>query len=306
MTASKVVDLTTAVERHVRSGDTLFLSGMQHGEPTGAVLEILRQGINGLTLIPQIPVVAELLLSEGRVRRLITAYTSALYARRGEIARRVSEDSSIELVEFSHGALHLALQAAQFGVPFLPTRALLGSDYLRVNPEFLSTVPDPFGGPPVAAVRALRPDVAILHVQEADRAGNAVKLGSLGMDVAGVHAAQHVIVTCERIVDDSKLKASPNLVTVPGFLVDAVVEVPMGSWPQHLYGEYGDDLRTWFGSLTPDAGYRSVVDELVVAPKSHEEFLAALTKRFGEAHMEELRAAALRPNAALNNRLEMR
>lgn len=300
---NKVADLTTAIRENVRRGDALFLSGMQHGEPTAAIFEILRQGIADLQLIPQLPTAGELLLSEGRVGRLFTAFTSSLDVRRGPLAQRRLNRAPAELVEFSHGALHLALLAAQQGIPFSVTRALIGSDYLAVNEAYFASIESPFDESLAVAVRALQPDVAIIHVQEADVLGNARKRGSLGMDVAGTHAAKRLVVTCERLIDTAEFQREPNLTTIPGFLVDAVVEAPLGAWPEHLNGEYADDLRHWFSVMSTDDGYDHFLDELVYGSGSHGEFVAKLISWRGEGYIGRLRDAAAHPNAELLTRL---
>jgi glutaconate CoA-transferase, subunit A len=301
--SDKVTDVASAVRRYVRSGDTLFLAGMQHGESAAAVREILRQDIGDLTLIPQLPLTGELLLTEGRVRRLLAAYVSSLDTRRGFLGQKMAGQARFELVEFSHGSLHTALLGGQLGVPFTVTTALLGSDYPTVNPDFFTVTTSPFDGTPVVAVRSLRPDVAIIHVQEADADGNARKVGSLGMDVAGVSAADRVIVTCERIVDAAVLRSTPNLTTIPGLLVDAVVEVPFGAWPQHLFGEYDGDFRTWQSMTADEQSYDRFMAELVRGVETNDEFLRAVRNRFGDVYLDRLRDRATAPNEALAARL---
>lgn len=301
--AGKLCGLRTAIGGLVKDGDTLFLSGMQHGEPSAAIHELLRQGTRDLTLVPQLPETAQLLLAEGRVSRLLTAYSSVLDLRRGVMSKRAAR-TNFELVEFSHGALANALLAGQLGIPYIPTTALLASDYLTVNPSYFITIKDPFKGDPLVAVRSITPDVAIIHVQYADRTGNAVKFGSLGMDLAGVHASRRVLVTAERIVEPDEIQAMPNATTIPGLHVDAVAHVPWGAWPQHLNGCYRDDLGTWMRMFPDEASYLAFLHEAVYGVEDRNGLLEYLRQRFGSDHFEGLKQAATAPNLALDERMQ--
>ncbi len=147
----------------------------------------------------------------------------------------------------------LALQAAAMGVPFLPTRTALGSDVARDN-DFFAEIDSPFGetqsgnsstrpgGPDkLHAVRALTPDVAIVHLQRADREGNAHCWGNFGVMIEAVRAAKRVIVLAEEIVDAEVIASDPNRTVIPGFLVNAVVECRYGAHPSPVQGYYKRD-----------------------------------------------------------------
>jgi glutaconate CoA-transferase subunit A len=134
----------------------------------------------------------------------------------------------------------LALHAAALGVPFLPTYATLGSDLLKKNGN-LREFSSPVSEEKLVAVRALRPDVAILHVQRADAEGNAHIWGSLGVAVDGARAARKIIIAAEEIVEPSVISSDPNRTLVPGFLVEAVVHEPGGAHPSPVQGYYGRD-----------------------------------------------------------------
>lgn len=303
--SGKIRTMESAISEFVSDGDSLFLSGMQHGEPSAAVHEILRQRITNLTLIPQIPESAQLLIAEGRVSRLLTGYTSILDVRRGVVARR-SAQHPLDLVEFSHGALATSLLAAQLGVPFLPTKALLGSDYLAINEEYFKPMVSPFGGEPLIAVKAVAPDVAIMHVQRADKFGNAQKVGSLGMDVAGAHAARRLIITAESIVEREEIHATAGATTIPGFIVDAVVEAPWGAWPQHVSGCYRDDLAVWMSMFPNDDDFDTFLRDAVYGVHDRAGLVDYLQARLGADHFDNLRSGASDPNANLTARIPPR
>jgi glutaconate CoA-transferase subunit A len=143
-------------------------------------------------------------------------------------------------VDYSNFTMAMALHAGALGVPFLPTYATLGSDLLKKNGN-LREFSSPVSEEKLVAVRALRPDVAILHVQRSDAQGNAHIWGSLGVAVDGARAARKIIVVAEEIVGPEVIASDPNRTLVPGFLVAAVVHEPGGAHPSPVQGYYGRD-----------------------------------------------------------------
>jgi glutaconate CoA-transferase subunit A len=158
------------------------------------------------------------------------------------------EQEGLNVTDMTNFTVALALQAAAMGVPFLPTRTALGSDVARDN-EFFAEMESPFQAEGQAtcstqklhAVKALHPDVTIVHVQRADCQGNAHCWGNFGIMLEAVKAARHVIVTAEEIVAPEMIASDPNRTVVPGFLVSAVVEAPMGAHPSPVQGYYKRD-----------------------------------------------------------------
>ena len=233
-----------AVRAYVKPGDTIFFSGMQHGEPVAAIHEIIRQRINHLTVVPALTLTVGLLIAEGLVDKLLTAFVRDLFDKRRSytITKAKKNGRYPELEEYSHFGLTLALHAGELGISFLPTKSLLGSDLEKHNKN-ITTLQCPFTGEKTAVVKAINPDVGILHVQRADRDGNAQKWGSLGMDSMGINACKRIIVTTEEIVDSRVIRSDPNRTIVPGVRVSAVVEEPWGAYPIHLAGCYDSDLQ---------------------------------------------------------------
>jgi glutaconate CoA-transferase subunit A len=161
----------------------------------------------------------------------------------GYCFRRAVERSiprRVEVVDYSNFTMALALHAGALGVPFLPTYATLGSDLLKKNGN-LREFSSPVSEEKLVAVRALRPDIAILHVQRSDAQGNAHLWGSLGVALDGTRAARKVIVVAEEIVEPSVISSDPNRTLIPGFLVAAVVHEPGGAHPSPVQGYYGRD-----------------------------------------------------------------
>ncbi|HWY26398.1 MAG TPA: CoA-transferase, partial [Candidatus Angelobacter sp.] len=197
-----------------------------------------------LTLVgPISDILFDQLIGAGCVSRVMAAWVGNVSAGVGYCFRRAVEGSiprRIEVVDYSNFTMALALHAAALGVPFLPTYATLGSDLLKKNGN-LREFSSPVSEEKLVAVRALRPDIAILQVQRADAQGNAHVWGSLGVAVDGTRAARKVIIVAEEIVDPSVITSDPNRTLVPGFLVSAVVHEPGGAHPSPVQGYYGRD-----------------------------------------------------------------
>jgi glutaconate CoA-transferase subunit A len=179
-------------------------------------------------------------MAAGAVTRVVTAWMSiGLPWGVSKILRHYVESGAVALEEWSHLALGLRFRAGAMGVPFLPALTMLGSDLVGVGG--LKTVDDPYTGRTLAAVPALFPDVALLHVHRADRFGNCQIDGYPHMDADIARAAATVLVTTEEIVAEEETRRYPDRTVIPGFLVDALVLAPFGSFPHECYGLYEAD-----------------------------------------------------------------
>lgn len=245
MAESKLMTMRDAIARHVPSGSTVLLGAqLEQMIPFAAGHELIRQGHTDLTLVgPISDILFDQMIGAGCASRVMAAWVGNVSAGVGYCFRRAVEHEiprKIDVVDYSNFTMALALHAAALGVPFLPTYATLGSDLLKKNGN-LREFPSPVSEEKLVAVRALRPDVAILHVQRADAEGNAHIWGSLGVAVDGVRAARKVIIVAEEIVESSVISSDPNRTLVPGFLVEAVVHEPGGAHPSPVQGYYGRD-----------------------------------------------------------------
>lgn len=234
-----------AIAEHVPSGSMVLLGAqLEQMIPFAAGHELIRQGRRDLTLVgPISDILFDQLTGAGCVARVMAAWVGNVSAGVGYCFRRAVEQGiprRIETVDYSNFTLALALHAAALGVPFLPTYATLGSDLLKKNGN-LREFSSPVSEEKLVAVRALRPDVAILQAQRADALGNAHIWGSLGVAVDGARAARKVIVVAEEIVAPEIIASDPNRTLVPGFLVSAVVNEPWGAHPSPVQGYYGRD-----------------------------------------------------------------
>src|SRR5262249_7669094 len=162
------------------------------------------------------------------------------------LARRVVESGDIEITEWTNYALAVRFQAAAMGVPFLPTKTMFGTDTFKRSAAKI--IRCPFTGEQMVALPALYPDVAAIHVHEADRYGNCRIVGTTVSDVDLARAAKRLIITCERLVPHEQFRNDPSRTAIPFFCVDAVCEVPYGSYPGNMPGEYFSDeahFRQW-------------------------------------------------------------
>ncbi|MGC1658697.1 MAG: CoA-transferase, partial [Candidatus Acidiferrales bacterium] len=242
---SKLMSMRDAIAQHVPAGSMVLLGAqMEQMIPFAAGHELIRQGRRDLTLVgPISDILFDQMIGAGCASRVMAAWVGNVSAGVGYCFRRAAEQSvprRIETVDYSNFTMALALHAAALGAPFMPTYSTLGSDLLKKNGN-LREFPSPVGEEKLIAVRALRPDVAIIHVQRADAQGNAHIWGSLGVAVDGARAARSVIVVAEEIVDARVIASDPNRTLVPGFLVSAVVHEPWGAHPSPVQGYYGRD-----------------------------------------------------------------
>jgi glutaconate CoA-transferase subunit A len=214
---------------------------MEQMIPFAAGHEIIRRKRCGLTLIgPISDILFDQLIGAGCAERVIAAWVGNVMMGSAYNFRRGAESGQLKITNLTNFAVALALQAGAMGVPFLPTRSALGSDLAKDN-EFFTEFQSLFTGEKLHAVKALVPDVSIVHVQRADRDGNAHCWGGFGVMLEGVRAAKQVIVVAEEVVEPEVISSDPNRTVIPGFLVEAVVECPWGAHPSPVQGYYSRD-----------------------------------------------------------------
>ncbi|HEX2171828.1 MAG TPA: CoA-transferase [Dehalococcoidia bacterium] len=239
--ASKLIDLEAAVAT-VRPGSSICLGGfMIHNRPAAFVRALIRQEIGGLTLYssPSSSYDTDLLLGSGLVRK---AYLANVVFENLGLApnyRRAWEEGLVEMIECEEATIVGGLMAAVEGLSHHPVASLKGSDILAVSE--LARTHVQIGGEALLAVAAIRPDVAILHAQQADPYGNVRHLGGDFADLLMAKAARRVIVTVDEVISPDEIQSNPRMTTIPGHLVDAVVEVPYGAHPGSSHGKYRHD-----------------------------------------------------------------
>jgi glutaconate CoA-transferase, subunit A len=244
----KLTTLTTAIES-VPDGATLALGGNTlHRGPGAAVHELVVQDKRELEIVKTAGAYdVDLLCAAGCVRAVSAGFIGyETPFGMAQAYRRAVETGAVEAREHACATVIAGLRAAIQGVPFMPIAGLQGSDLPRARGFQL--LDDPYSEARVYVVPVLQPDVAILHVQEADRTGNGRIIGTRFEDVLMAQAAKRVILTAERIVDGEVFAEMPEVVAIPSFMVDAVVEAPGGAWPFSCTPFYAYDaeyLRCW-------------------------------------------------------------
>jgi len=295
--------LAEAIGEQVHDGDAIALGlALESGIPFAAVHEIIRQGRKDLTLIGPISDMAfDQLIAAGTVAKVVAAWVGNVAGGSGYGFRRAYEQGQprrIVMEDHSNFTVGLALKAAAMGLPYLPTFTGLGGDIVRGH-QRIRPIEDPFGGPGLLAVGAIKPDVAIVHVQRADASGNAHLWGNLGLTVEAAYAARRTIVVCEEIVPDDVIRSDPNRTMIPGFVVSAVVEEPGGALPSSVQGYWRRDFETFLqyhGRSKTAEGYRSWLKEWVLDLPDRPAYL----RHMGDAAVERLRVSDRRLAAAAN------
>lgn len=243
--ADKRMQLSKAVTTFVKPGGSVVFSGMGGAQCVAHAYEIIRQGIGDLTLIGDSPCeTGDMLMGAGLIKRAEIAFCGYAVAGLGTNFRRIVEEKipqEMELEEYSNFGIGLRLLAGAMGLPFLPTYSFLGSDLGKYNKRILETE-DPYTGKKVALVPAANPDVALVHCSRADIRGNAQTFGFTGNEENAARAAKYTMVTCERIVDTNVIRETPNLTIIPGYIVDAVVELPFACHPWNFPYSYVYDI----------------------------------------------------------------
>jgi glutaconate CoA-transferase subunit A len=296
----KVTTVAEAVRRLVRDGDYLAIGGFGTNRiPTAVCHEIVRQRKQNLGFAGHTSTHDFQLLCAGNrmgrgqlLARLDAAYIIGLEARGlSPHARRVLESGEVQVTEWTNYALAVRLRAAAQGVSFLPYRTMLGTDTERFSAA--KEIRCPFTGEKYLALPALYPDVAAIHVHEADRFGNCRLRGVNVADSDLARAAKKLIITCERLIPTEEIRRDPTLTAIPFYCVDAVCEVPFGSYPGNMAYEYFSDeehLRQWLAAEEEEEGYRRFVEEMIFATK---DFGAYLQAAGGLERMQKLRQQEL-------------
>ncbi|TFV61532.1 CoA transferase subunit A [Mycobacterium sp. PS03-16] len=280
-TPDKLTTAAEAVRRLVPDDAVIGVGGTNHARtPMALLIEILRQGRSGLTMArPLSCIEAEFMLATDTAERIMTSWVGVGHGwGLAPVVRRLVEAGRPVFEEWSHLGIGLRYKAGAMGVPYLPTVSMLGSD---IDQKLdLAKVTCPYTGQLLNAVPSLNPDVALIHVQRADRQGNAQIDGYQLMDADLALAARRVILTAEEIVDTEQFRSDPARTAIPGFAVDAVVHQPMGAYPHECYGHYEADLDEFTAYMQAVKsggidGARAYVATLTAYP-DHDAFCAAI------------------------------
>jgi glutaconate CoA-transferase subunit A len=247
---SKLMTMRQAIDELVPDGSSVALGlQMEQMIPFAAGHEIVRQKKRELRLIgPISDILFDQMIGAGCVKDVVAAWVGNVmmgsaynFRHATEVENPGTPGEKLRVFNMTNFSIALGLQAGALGVPFLPTRTAMGSDVPKGN-HFFYQIISPFDPKEtLLAVRAIVPDVAIVHLQRADKHGNSHCWANFGVMIEGVRAAKKVIVSAEEIVSEQVIASDPNRTVIPGFLVSAVVECPLGAHPSPVQGYYKRD-----------------------------------------------------------------
>jgi glutaconate CoA-transferase subunit A len=265
---AELATLSEAVSALVHDGDCVALEGFTHLIPFAAGHEILRQGRTDLELVRMTPdILYDQMVGVGAARKLVFAYAGnpgvgSLHRVRDAVEH--GWPRPVALDEHSHAGMANRYVAGASNLPFAVLRGYRGTDLAEHTS--VKWITCPFTGEKLAAVPALRPDVAVIHAQEADRRGNVQLWGIPGVQKEAVLAARRSLVTVERIVDE--LEPRPGGVVLPGWTVDVVAPVPGGAFPSYVHGmtrRDNDFYREWDRISRDRDEFRAWMDEHILS-----------------------------------------
>ena len=270
-----MLSISDAIRRNVHDGDTLYAAGFTHLIPFAAGHEIIRQGLRDLVLARATPdLIYDQMVAAGCARKVIFSYMGNPGVGSLRFVRAEIEAGNLEWEEYSHFSMISRLQAGAAGLPFMPMNPTAAGDLEKANPAY-RRVTDPYSGREVVVVPALNPDVAIVHVQRTDAQGNAHVWGIIGEQKEAAFASSRVILMAEEIVGEDVIRSDPNRTLIPGFIVDAVCEVPFACHPSYTQGYYDRDnafYLEWDEISKTREGLQAYLDEWVYGVQDRAEY----------------------------------
>ncbi|MCU0234360.1 MAG: hypothetical protein MUE90_10080 [Thermoanaerobaculales bacterium] len=277
---TEFLPLAEAIRRELRPGCSLAAEGFTHLIPHAAGAEIIRQGIRGLTLIRMTPdIIYDQMIGMGCADRVVFSWggnpgVGSLYRLREALERGVPHP--VELEEHAHAAMAAAFAAGAAGMPCAVFKGYRGTGYPEVNPK-IRFMTCPFSGEQLTVIPSLRPDVAIIHAQRADRRGNVWLDGILGVQKEAVLAAARSIVTVEEIVASVDERGGGRV--IPHWAVDVVCAAPLGAFPSYAQGYYDRSnafYQRW-GEVSRDYdGFRAWMERYLLASGDFTDYLSRL------------------------------
>jgi len=306
----KVMNMSEAIKQYVADGSHISIGGFTiNRTPMAAVYEIIRQDRKDLHLYAHSNGQGvDELIGGGCVSKLEIAYGgSGRFAPTCIRFKKAVTEGTIIVEDYSNYQMTLRFLAGAMGIPFLPTRSSLGTDIIdkwgfpeklrksdhKIPDKKLIVTDNPFtswtNATKVVLVPAINTDVTIIHVQKADRQGTARIEGLTFADIEQAKSANHLIITCEELVESEELRKNPDQNQIPFFCVDAVVHVPFGAFPTASYRYYDYDpvyLNKYREYAEDDLRYKKYLEKFIYGVKDHQGLLDLV----GEERMEMIKA----------------
>lgn len=289
--SSKVMTTTEAVSRFVHDGDSVITGNYTEALPFSLIFEIIRQRKKGLTYYSQSGSAdAEFLVAGDCVDKMCSAFLHKWGGRdAGGMVERYQREGKLQVEDYTNFTYNARLAAGAYGYSFMPVLpAIMHSDVFKIRgymgEQKFGTVTCPFTGKTLPVVPAANPDVCLLHVQRADKFGNAQHWGGLGSTVHACLASKIIIVTCEELVDNDVIRSSPHHTIVPGFRVNAVIEEPYGCHPSELPGYRNPDramYNIFNNSFGEPGGLKSIFDEWIYSLPDRAAYIQHYIEVFG-------------------------
>jgi len=276
-----------AVHRFLKQG--MYIGTELYGSvrcPMSLVREVLRQDIGDLRVAGQGVLELDLLLAAHLVKALDLTYVGLELYGVSNCLRREVENGLVKVTDWSNASIALRFKAAAMGVPFLPTRSMLGTDTFKYSAAKI--IECPFTGEPVCLLPALVLDVGLIHVHRADKFGNAQIDGITGFAVELSRASKTLIISAEEIVEEEFIRSQPDRTIIPYYLVDAVVEAPFGSHPgemAYVYQRDEEHIKEWVNASCSEESTQEYLKKYIYDLKDHRDYLDFI----GETHLSGLR-----------------
>ncbi|MBU1195711.1 MAG: hypothetical protein KKE62_08400 [Proteobacteria bacterium] len=298
--STKVMTTKEAVKRFVHDGDTIITGNYTEALPLSLIFEVIRQEKKEMTLYSQSGNMdAEFLVAGDCISRMVSTFVTKWGGRQGgSMVGRYLKAGKLEIEDYTNFTYNAMLAAGAAGYSYMQVLpAIMDTDvfkkrgFMGANKFGVTTCP--FTGKTIPVVPAANPDVCLLHVQRADKYGNAQHWGGLGSTVHACLASKNIIVTCEEIVDHEVIRSAPHHTIVPDFRVSAVIEEPYGCHPMELPGYYGTDLNAlsifMFTNAT-ETGLKDWMEEWVYALPDRSSYIQHYIETYGLPTLEQYRA----------------
>jgi 3-oxoacid CoA-transferase subunit A/glutaconate CoA-transferase subunit A len=276
----KTITIKEAVSKYVSDGDYLAMGGFGHVRISmSAIYEMIRQKKSGLTIAGKTAVHdIEVLVAGGCIKRVDRAYSGGHEVRGLSPAfRRAAESGQIEVQEWSNASFEWRFRAAAMGIPFMPTRILMGTDTFKYSGA--KVVKDPYTGMKLALLPACYPDIVFIHVHRCDVYGNCQIDGITIEDIDLSRAARKLVITTEKIIENSEIRREPWRTTIPFYYVDAICEVPFGSHPGNMPYEYYFDeehIGMYMKMARTSEGAKEYIDKYIRGVDDFEGYLGLI------------------------------